>query len=104
MADPTRTDPDRDKVLFENEHVRVLVYRDEPGQATNQHRHPDSLMHTLSSFERRLIAENGERGGVELDAGEVRWLAAQTHSGEDIGQTPRHVLFVELEDGERVAT
>jgi hypothetical protein len=30
--------------------------------------------------------------------GRVRWLDAQTHSGENIGSTPTHVLFVELKE------
>ncbi len=30
MADPTSTDPDKYKVIFENERVRVLEYRDDP--------------------------------------------------------------------------
>ena len=98
MADPTTTDPDKYKVIFENERVRVLEYRDEPGQATSPHQHPDSLMYTLSSFDRRLVAESGESREVSLAAGEVRWLDAQIHSGENIGQTPTHVLFVELKD------
>jgi quercetin dioxygenase-like cupin family protein len=104
MADPTSTDPDKYKVVFENERIRVLEYRDEPGQATSPHEHPDSLMYTLSSFERRLIADNGESRDVKLDAGEVRWLDAQTHSGENIGRTPTHVLFVELKDGRHPPT
>jgi hypothetical protein len=98
LADPTSTDPDKYKVIFENERVRVLEYRDEPGQATRPHQHPDSLMYTLSSFDRRLVAEDGESREVSLAAGEVRWLDAQIHSGENIGQTPTHVLFVELKN------
>ena len=98
MADPTSTDPDKYKVNFENERVRVLEYTDEPGQATSPHRHPDSVMHTLSSFDRRLVGESGESRDVTLAAGDVRWLDAQTHSGENIGQTPTHVLFVELKE------
>jgi beta-alanine degradation protein BauB len=101
VADPTSTDPDKYKVIFENERVRVLEYRDEPGQSTKPHQHPDSLMYTLSSFDRRLVAENGESRDVSLAAGEVRWLDAQTHSGENIGQTVTHVLFVELKDERR---
>ena len=104
MADPTSTDPDKYKVVFENERIRVLEYRDEPGQATSPHAHPDSVMYTLLSFERRLIAESGESREVKLDTGEVRWLDAQTHSGENIGRTPTHVLFVELKDGAHPAT
>jgi hypothetical protein len=98
VADPTSTDPDKYQVIFENERVRVLEYIDEPGQGTSPHRHPDSLMYTLSSFERRLIGESGESRDVSLGSGEVRWLDAQTHSGENIGQTPTHVLFVELKE------
>jgi quercetin dioxygenase-like cupin family protein len=98
VADPTSTDPDKYKVVFENDRVRVLEYRDEPGQATSPHRHPDSVMYTLSSFERRLVGESGETREVSLSAGEVRWLDAQTHSGENIGESPTHVLFVELKD------
>ena len=98
MSDPTRTDPDKYKVIFENDRVRVLEYRDEPGQSTQPHGHPDSVMYTLSSFQRRLVSEEGESRDVELSAGEVRWLDAQVHSGENIGETETHVLFVELKE------
>jgi quercetin dioxygenase-like cupin family protein len=94
--DPTRTDPDKYKVVFENDRVRVLEYRDEPGQSTSPHRHPDSVMYTLSSFDRRLVDEDGRSRDVTLEPGEVRWLDAQVHSGENVGSTPTHVLFVEL--------
>jgi hypothetical protein len=96
--DPTVTDSDKYKVVFENERVRVLEYRDEPGQKTSPHRHPDSVMVTLSGFERRLIGSAGESRDVSLAPAEVRWLGAQTHSGENIGETPTHVVFVELKE------
>jgi beta-alanine degradation protein BauB len=98
VTDPTQTDPDKYKVVFENERVRVLEYQDEPGQRTSPHDHPDSVMVTLSSFDRRLIGEGGETRDVTLERGLVRWLDAQTHSGENIGTTPTHVLFVELKE------
>jgi len=99
VADPTETDPDKYRVIFENDRVRVLEYTDEPGQRTSPHAHPDSVMYTLSSFERRLVGESGETRDVSLAAGEVRWLDAQVHSGENIGGSPTHVLFVELKGG-----
>jgi quercetin dioxygenase-like cupin family protein len=101
MADPTATDPDKYRVVFENERVRVLEYRDEPGQKTSPHEHPDSVMYTLSEFSRRLTAGDGQSRDLTLAAGETRWLDAQTHSGENIGSTPTHVLFVELKEGGR---
>jgi hypothetical protein len=96
-GDPTETDADKYKVVFENDRVRVLEYRDRPGDRTSPHRHPDSVMYTLSSFERRLI-HNGQHRDVRLDAGHVGWLAAQEHSGENIGSTETHVIFVELKE------
>ena len=93
--DPTVTDPDKYRVLFENERVRVLEYRDRPGDRTSPHRHPDSVMVRLSSFERRLIQGDRERD-VQLQAGRAVWVAAQEHAGENIGDTEAHVLFVEF--------
>jgi hypothetical protein len=96
-ADPTETDPDKYKVVFENERVRVLEYRDRPGDRTSPHRHPDSVMYTLSSFERRLVHGDRETD-VSLEAGRAGWLSAQEHRGENIGSTESHVLFVELKE------
>jgi beta-alanine degradation protein BauB len=96
-GDPTQTDPDKYKVILENDRVRVLEYTDEPGDSTSPHRHPDSVMYTLSSFERRLIHGDQQRD-VKLETGRVSWLSAQEHSGENIGTTGTHVLFVELKE------
>jgi quercetin dioxygenase-like cupin family protein len=97
VIDPTITDPDKYSVVFENDRVRVLEYRDAPGQRTGEHDHPDSVMVTLSGFERRLTVGDVSRD-VALEPGEVRWLDAQSHIGENIGSTPTHVVFVELKE------
>lgn len=95
--DPTYTDPDKYKVIFENDRVRVLDYQDEPGAKTKPHRHPDSLLLTLSEFRRRLtvgddVKEIGVKPGLAL------WRPAEIHTGENIGATDTHVVFVELKD------
>lgn len=96
--DPACTDPDKYKVVFENEHVRVLEYVDHPGERTTPHAHPDSVMYTLSSFRRRLYGGggDGETRDVDLAAGTAAWLPAQRHAGHNIGDTDTHVIFVEL--------
>jgi hypothetical protein len=33
---------------------------------------------------------------VEIGAGTTGWLPAQQHAGHNIGDTPTHVIFVEL--------
>jgi quercetin dioxygenase-like cupin family protein len=93
--DPVATNPEHYKVLFENDRVRVLEYTDQPGDVTTPHQHPDSVMYTMSSFRRRLVSGDVGRE-VELAAGSANWLPAQTHHGENIGDTATHVIFVEL--------
>jgi quercetin dioxygenase-like cupin family protein len=93
--DPVSSNPDHYEVVFENDRVRVLEYTDQPGERTTPHRHPDSVMYTVSSFERRLVS-GGMQCEVAMEAGAVGWLPAQEHSGENIGNTPTHVIFVEL--------
>jgi hypothetical protein len=97
--DPAVTNPEFYKVVFENERVRVLEYRDRPGDRTTPHEHPDSVMHTLSTFRRRLYAADGQTRDVEIEAGTTGWLPAQRHAGHNIGDTDTYVLFVELKDG-----
>jgi len=95
--DPTVTDPDLYKVVFENARVRILEYRDQPGARTHPHRHPDSVMVTLSAFQRRVTA--GTRTvDVQLRAGEARWVGAQEHSGENIGDSETRSIFIELKE------
>jgi len=96
--DPVETNPDHYAVVFENDRVRVLEYRDRPGDRTTPHEHPDSVMHTLSAFRRRLHSGDAHRD-VEIPAGLTGWLPAQQHAGENIGDTATHVLFVELKEG-----
>jgi beta-alanine degradation protein BauB len=95
--DPVVTNPDHYKVVFENERVRVLEYTDQPGDTTTPHEHPDSVMHTMSTFRRRLSLGDKERD-VEIPAGTTSWLPAQQHAGHNIGDTPTRVIFVELKE------
>ena len=95
--DPLVTDPSVYRVLLENDRVRVLEFLDAPGDTTNPHEHPDSVMITLSAYARRLSFE-GREVDVELPAGETAWLPAQEHAGVNIGTTPTHAIFVELKE------
>jgi beta-alanine degradation protein BauB len=101
--DPVRSNPDLYRVVMENDRVRVLEYHDRPGDRTRPHGHPDSVMITMSSFRRRL-SRAGAEVDVELEAGTVRWLDAQEHTGENIGDTETRSFFVELKEPPPIAT
>jgi beta-alanine degradation protein BauB len=100
--DPTVSNPDFYKTLWENDDVRVLEYRDVPGQETTPHDHPNTVMITLSEFDRRLSVGEQSRE-VSLAAGAALWLPEQSHSGKNIGSTPTHTILVELKHSTQVA-
>jgi len=95
--DPTVTDPELYRVVFENARVRVLEYRDRAGDTTHPHAHPDSVMVTLSAFQRR-VSSGDRQADIALGAGEVRWVGAQQHYGENVGTTDTHAIFIELKE------
>ena len=93
--DPIVTNPEHYKLLWENDFVRVIEYTDEPGERTTPHDHPNSVMVTLSAFQRRLSA-GGREFETALPSGAVVWLPAQRHSGENIGESATHTVLIEL--------
>jgi len=93
--DPAITDPEFYRVLWENEQVRVLEYRDLPGDETTAHDHPNSVLIALTGFQRRLSVGDQTRD-VELPFGAAQWLPAQSHRGKNTGTTPTHTILVEL--------
>ena len=96
-ADPVASNPLLYTVIFENERVRVLEYFDHPGQQSVPHDHPDSVMVTLSAFDRRL-SSGDHTVDVSMPAATARWLGAQNHSGLNTGSTDTHCIFVELKE------
>lgn len=93
--DPVETDGDKYKVLLENACVRVLDYSDLPGEKTHEHHHPAFVLYALSPFQRAIHLPGGKVINRTFKAGDVIWSPAQTHVGENTGQTPTHAIIVE---------
>ena len=93
--DAVTTDGDKYKVLLENACIRILDYRDQPGEKTHQHRHPAFVLYALGPFERILHLPEGKDIHRSFKSGDAIWSAAQTHIGENVGSTPTHALIVE---------
>jgi len=95
--DAVKTNPGKYIVVFENERVRVLEYRDRPGDKSLMHEHPDSVVYILAPGKRRFFFPDGKTADVELKAaGQVIWNKAGKHGGENTGSAETHVLIVEL--------
>jgi hypothetical protein len=94
--DPVKTDGDKYKVIFENDCVRVLDYKDRPGDRTQQHKHPAFLLYSLSTFKRNVTLPDGKVLQRQFKEGDVMWSDSQTHIGTNTGDTPTHVILVEM--------
>lgn len=97
--DPVATDGDKYKVLLDNERVRVLAYHDQPGDKTREHRHPAFVVYAVAPFKRRLTLADGRVMTREFKAGDVIYSNGETHIGENIGESPTHVIMVEMKGG-----
>jgi hypothetical protein len=96
--DASHTDGDKYKVVLDNAHLRVLEYRDLPGDKTHQHQHPAFVVVALAPFKRKLLLPDGRTVMREFKAGEVVYSDGETHIGENVGATPTHVMLVEMKD------
>jgi len=94
--DAAATNPEKYKVILENDSVRVLDYRDHPGETTTKHSHPRFVLYALSDFERTLTFPDGKTVTRAFKTGDVIYMEAQTHIGHNVGKTDTHVLIVEL--------
>lgn len=95
-ADPVSTEGDKYKIRLETERVRVLEYKDMPGEKTAEHHHPAFVLYAVAPFKRKITLPDGKVIMREFKAGDMLWSEEQTHIGENVGDTPTHVIMIEL--------
>ena len=85
------------RLLMENEKVRVLDIRLQPGEKAPMHNHPgDHVVYVLKDAKFRLTFPDGQSGEFDLKAGQTLWMDAGSHATENIGVSEGHNLVVEL--------
>lgn len=87
-----------DKVIFENDRVRVLEVNYAPGTTHEMHTHPDHVVYALGDAKVRMTGEDGKSSEAEIKKGGTRWQPAVTHKTENIGTTALRVVLVELKE------
>ncbi len=97
-GDAVRVAPQVYKVVFENERVRVLSFITEPGQTWPLHAHPDSVAVSLSEYSVRNIIPGQAPTERHSKPGDVRWIQATSHIGENSGTTEMRGVIVELKE------
>lgn len=95
-ADAVQVAPDVYKILFENDRVRLIEARLQPGATTAIHHHRENLVYNLADGTAAFTDESGETVEVSLVAGETMWFPAVNHSTHNTGRTEVRSLLFEL--------
>ena len=96
--DPLEVGPDIYKKVFENDRVRVCEITFKVGAKIGMHSHPDHFVYVLNDGKLKLSYLDGSTKDFEGKKGELVWIPAETHSGENMGDTEFHALVVELKE------
>jgi quercetin dioxygenase-like cupin family protein len=95
--DAVNVSPDLYKVLFENEHVRVVEYKIEPGMQEDWHTHPAKVAYVVVPGTLEITTGDGSSFVSEEERGSVRWLdRVGRHYGKNVGEDTLHIVFVEV--------
>jgi hypothetical protein len=94
--DAVMTDGDKYQVRLDNARVRVLEYRDLPGDKTHPHQHPAFVVVALAPFKRKLQLADGRTMMREFKVGDILYSDGESHVGENVGTAPTHVLLIEM--------
>jgi quercetin dioxygenase-like cupin family protein len=94
--DPVSVSPKIYKVLLDNDQVRVLDIRMQPGDKSPMHSHPNSVIYALSAGTVRFTSEDGKANEVKFENGQCLWRPAEKHEPQNVGKTEVHVIQIEL--------
>jgi beta-alanine degradation protein BauB len=92
--DAVATQPENNKVLFENDRVRVIEVKFGPGTPLKTHSHPAHVVYMVEGGKAKFTTADGKVTEAEMKPGTVRWTEPVTHSVE--ASAPSHAIVVEL--------
>lgn len=93
---PEIAGPDTNKLLVDNEQIRVVETITPPGGGGKLHDHMNMVVYTVSAAKLRITDANGNAREVDVPAGTAMWMEPTTHSVVNIGSEPSHLLHVEI--------
>lgn len=87
-----------EKVLLENDRVRVIEVRLKPGENTGLQSEPDRVAYVLSGGKVKFSFPDGKAMEFEAKQGNVIWRKAEDHVVENVGSTDIHGVVVKLKE------
>lgn len=93
--DALAADPKHYKVELDNDRMRVLRLTLKADETVPVHDDRDALFVCLKECHIRLTRPGGRSQDVHLQAGESRWIYADTRSEKNLGSQPLEMLVIE---------
>lgn len=84
------------KLIIENDFVRVFDIRVAPGVIEPMHSHVRGITIALSDYQNEATDANGKVSRGQSKLGDVRWAEAVTHTARNTGTTEQRVIRIEL--------
>lgn len=95
--DPIEVSPHTYTVLLENDRVRVLEYRSQPGDKSPMASASEAVIYRLSpSYKLKFTYPDGKTELIDGKVGDVRWREEGMVEIENVGNTEAHAVIVEL--------
>ena len=95
VPDATEVDPVGHKVVFENEHVRILEVRSPQGEQLPMHSHTPRVVVAIGPYRLKSVDSAGVESTIDRRPGEATWVSHEEHAAE-ILIGPTHVIEVEV--------
>ncbi len=90
--------PDRVKVVFENDRVRVLRFTEPPHSKLAMHSHPAYVAVGFTNDYSRYTFPDGKASEERTKAGEVTYSKPVTHASQELAGATSEAVMVELKE------
>src|ERR1700730_2405471 len=87
---------DTQRLIFENQFVRVIDDQIPIGITEPLHRHRHGVVVYINTYTNEQISQDGKRTVGERKAGTASWSDETVHTVKNTGSTPSHAIRIEL--------
>lgn len=94
--DSLKTCPDTQKLLFENQFVRVIDDQIPVGAMEPLHHHRHGVVVYINTYTNEQTSPDGKAVVQNRKAGTASWSEDTVHTVKNIGSTPSHAIRIEL--------
>jgi len=84
------------KLIFENEFVRVIDDRIPPGVAEPLHRHRHGVVISVNASTYETVTQDGKKTVSKHEEGTAGWSEATVHTVKNVGDAMAHAIRIEL--------